>query len=631
MKSTLAYAPGHPSAAEPHALTDGRHLSLETISPRVTAPASLVLFVPVVLLLSSVLSSCSPSSTDEAATVDADLSVARASVPGFETWGRAQVVDADRGMIASAHQLASDAGAEVLARGGNAIDAAVTTGFALAVVLPRAGNIGGGGFLVHRDADGQVRTLDYRETGPAAAHRDMYLDEAGEPTDKSVLGHLAAGVPGSVAGLWEMHQELGSLPWAELVAPAIVLAEGHVIDETRSDNIQNVADDLAKFETSAAQYLPDDAAPAAGSIWRQPELATTLRAIADNGRDGFYTGPVADFIVAEMERGGGIITHDDLAGYEPVWREVIEISYRDHTIYTMPPPSSGGITLGTMLGMLETSGTLPPFGSPELIHLEAEVMRRAFMDRNHWLGDPDFVEIPTEYLLSTSHRDDLLSTIEDTRATPTAELPPASAGYSESTETTHYSVVDDAGNAVSITTTLNGSFGSKVTVAGAGFLLNNEMDDFAASPGKPNMYGLVQGEANAVAPGKRMLSSMTPSIVVGPTGEVDLVVGSPGGPTIITTVYHVISNVIDHELSLAEAVEAPRVHHQALPDRIFYENGGLSTATVQTLEAMGHEVAERDGTSGNVSAIQRIGGSWRGVADSRRKGGAAGPAESTGN
>lgn len=548
-----------------------------------------------------------------------------AAEPPSAAWpleGEAQRVVGDLGMVVSGHPLASEVGARVLERGGNAVDAAVAVGFALAAVLPRAGNIGGGGFFVYRSVDGELRALDFRERAPAAAHRDMFLDERGEVTDRSVLGALAAGVPGSVAGLWEMHTELGTLPWSELVEPAVELARGHLIDAVRSRDIEGSADQLRLFPASARQFLPGGTAPAPGTRFEQPDLARTLERIAELGPDGFYRGPVADLLVAEMERTGGVITHQDLLDYRAVWRDPVLVSYRGNSVASMPPPSSGGITLGQMLNMLEGFETLPPFGSPELVSLEVEVMRRAFVDRNHFLGDPDFVAVPRERLLSKEYAARLRSSIEPGRPTPSGEVEP---GRPESSETTHYSIVDAEGNAASVTTTLNFSFGGKVTVTGAGFLLNDEMDDFAAAPGRANEYGLVQGEANAIAPGKRMLSSMTPTIVTGPAGRVRLVLGSPGGPAIITTVLQVILSVLDHDMTLVEAVEAPRVHHQALPDVIFVEPDGLDPETVRTLRDWGYRLEERDGWSGNVSAIARGDDGWQGVADPRRAGGAAAP------
>lgn len=544
------------------------------------------------------------------------------SAASWPLYGSADVARGEAGMVVSGHGLASDAGAAILERGGNAIDAAVAVGFALAAVLPAAGNIGGGGFLVYRSTGGEVRALDFREKAPAGVTRDMFVDEEGKVSESAVIGHLAAGVPGSVAGLWEMHRQYGSLRWADLVAPAVELARGHEVDEVRSRSLASAAERLNRFPASAEQFLVDGEAPAPGTLLRQPDLAATLTAIAEQGPDGFYRGSVADLIVAEMERGGGLISHQDLLDYAPIWRDAVDVEYRGHTIHSMPPVSSGGLTLGLILNVLEGWDPLPPFGSAELIHLEAETMRLAFRDRNTLLGDPDFVDIPRAQFESQDYADGLRARVDPDRAQP---LPPAGiAPPAEGTETTHYSVVDRWGNAASVTTTINSSFGNAVTVTGAGFLLNNEMDDFAASPGQPNQFGLVEGESNAIAPGKRMLSSMTPSIVLDPKGELAMVVGTPGGPTIITTVYHVVSNVIDHGMGLQEAVESPRVHHQAWPDHVFYEEGGLAGETLDGLEARGHKLMER-GLSGDVSAILVEGSSLLGVADPRRGGGATAP------
>ena len=536
--------------------------------------------------------------------------------------GSADVARGEAGMVVSGHGLASDVGAAILAQGGNAIDAAVAVGFALSAVLPAAGNIGGGGFLVYRSSDGEVRALDFREKAPAGVTRDMFVDEEGKVTESAVVGHLAAGVPGSVAGLWEMHRQYGSASWPDLLAPAIELARGHEVDEVRSRSLASAAERLNRFPASAEQFLVDGEAPAPGTLLRQPDLAATLTAIAEEGPDGFYRGSVADLVVAEMERGGGLISHQDLLDYAPIWRDAVDVEYRGHTIHSMPPVSSGGLTLGLILNVLEGWDPLPPFGSAELIHLEAETMRLAFRDRNTLLGDPDFVDIPRAQFESQDYADGLRARIDPDRAQP---LPPADvAPPAEGTETTHYSVVDRWGNAASVTTTINSGFGNAVTVTGAGFLLNNEMDDFAASPGQPNQFGLVEGENNAIAPGKRMLSSMAPSIVLDPEGELKMVVGTPGGPTIITTVYHVVSNVIDHGMGLQQAVESPRVHHQAWPDHVFYEEGGLAGETLDGLAARGHKLMER-GLSGDVSAILVEGSSLLGVADPRRGGGASAP------
>jgi gamma-glutamyltranspeptidase/glutathione hydrolase len=523
-------------------------------------------------------------------------------------------------MVTTGHPLATEVGRTILQQGGNAIDAAVAVAFALTAVLPDAGNIGGGGFIVYRDAGGQVSALDYREAAPAAATRNMYLDAAGNPTDRSVTGHLSAGVPGSVAGLYEAWKRFGKLPWATLMAPAIALADGHIIDADRSRSLAGDADRLVHFPASAAQFLVHGRAPAPGSMFRQPDLARTLRLIADSGPDVFYRGRIAELIVAEMTRGGGLITGADLAAYRPKWRTPIRIDYRGYAVYSMPPSSSGGVTLGEILNILGGYDSLPPFGSTALLHIETEAMRRAFEDRNRWLGDPDFVQMPLDRLLSKSYAAELRAQIDPARATPT---PPFDPGAPGGTETTHYSIVDADGNAASVTTTLNNSYGSAVTVTGAGFLLNDEMDDFATAPGKPNMYGLVQGEVNAVAPGKRMLSAMTPTIVADPQGRLFLVAGAPGGPRIITGVFNAISNVIDHHMSLAQAIEAPRLHHQALPDTIKLERGGFPPAVIDSLRLMGHAVQEW-GYHALVMGIERGQGGWIGVADPRSGGSAAG-------
>jgi gamma-glutamyltranspeptidase / glutathione hydrolase len=531
--------------------------------------------------------------------------------------GKSRVTSGSQAMVVSGSPLASEVGRDILRQGGNAVDAAVAVGFALAVVHPEAGNIGGGGFMIIRMADGKAQALDYRETAPARATRDMYRS-AGE--DASVTGHLSAGVPGAVAGLTEAHRRYGRLPFAAVITPSIRLAlDGFVVDEYRSLSIADDSARLVLFPASRATFLPADRPPAPGSVFRQPELGATLEAIRDSGAAGFYHGRVAELLVAEMKRGGGLISLKDLADYRALWRAPVEITYRGHTIYSMPPASSGGVTMGEILNIMEGFGPLPPFGSPSLLHREAEAMRRAFTDRNTYLGDPAFVRNPVERLLSKQYAADLRRQIGE-RASPTPVFEPQARGGSS---TTHYSVVDADGNAVSCTTTLNNSYGSAVTVTGAGFLLNDEMDDFATAPGEPNMYGLVQGEANAIAPGKRMLSAMTPSIVLDPRKQLYLVVGTPGGPRIITMVYHVISNVIDHRMPLTDAIMAPRMHHQGLPDSILVEEDGFPSETLDSLRARGHAVAI-GGHWGDVEGIIRTPQGWEGVSDPRRGGGGAG-------
>jgi len=524
-------------------------------------------------------------------------------------------------MVVTSHALASEVGVDILRRGGNAVDAAVAVAFALTVVHPVAGNIGGGGFMVIRTHDDTVRALDFRETAPSGATRSMYVDSAGNVLGSSLTGHRSVGVPGTVAGMFEAHRRFGRLPWKELVAPAVGLArDGHVLDGVRSRQIAREAERLARFPASRAQFLVDGKAPAAGMRFVQPELARTLQLIADSGASVFYQGGIADLIVQEMARGGGLITRDDLARYRVKWRDPIEIGYRGYTIYTMPPPSGGGVTLAEILNVMEGYAPLPQFGSARLMHLQTEAMRRAYTDRNAFLGDPDFVEMPLARLLSKAYAATLRANIDLQRATPSA---PARGGRSEGTETTHYSIVDADGNAVSCTTTLNNDFGSAVTVAGAGFLLNDEMDDFMTAPGRPNLFGLVQGEANAIAPGKRMLSGMTPVIVLDSTGRLFLVLGSPGGSRITTAVYQVLSNAIDQDMPLPTAVAAPRLHHQAVPDTLHLERDGFVRASIDSLGAMGHKVSIWNYKT-EVNAIARAAAGWVGVADPRRGGGAAG-------
>jgi gamma-glutamyltranspeptidase/glutathione hydrolase len=534
-------------------------------------------------------------------------------------------------MVVSEHPLSSEIGAAILRRGGNAVDAAVAVGFAQAVVNPRAGNIGGGGFLVYRTARGESYALDFRETAPAAATRDMYLDARGEVTAQSVVGAPAAGVPAAVAGYFEMHRRFGRLPWRELVEPAIRLADGHEIDSVRTRVMELYQDRLRRFPSTAAVFLRSGRPPRAGERWRQPDLARTLELIADSGAAGFYRGRTADLIVAEMRRSGGLITHDDLAAYRAVWREPITSTYRGHRIISMPPPSSGGIVLAQMLNVLEGYRPLPPYGSAALLHLQVEAMRRAFTDRNRLLGDPGFVTMPVERLTSKSYAAELRRAIRRDRATPTSALPPVVEGQ----ETTHFSVVDAEGNAAAVTTTINTNFGSRLVVTGAGFLLNNTMDDFASRPGTPNEYGLVQGEANAIQPGKRPLSAMTPTIVEDRRGRLALVLGAPGGPTIITSVLQVISNVVDHGMSLAEAVHAPRIHHQALPDEVSWEQDGILPGVREQLESMAHVFHAVPGHLGDtnpiglaywgvVEAIRVTPRGLEGVSDQRTPGGAAG-------
>jgi len=530
-----------------------------------------------------------------------------------------------RAAVSTADPIATEIGLQVLRGGGNAADAAVAVGFALAVCYPSAGNLGGGGFAVcFRPEDEAALALDFRETAPAAATPDMYLDSGGNVVaERSRFGHLAVGVPGSVAGLWQLHQRLGSLSWKVLLAPAIRLADdGFIVSPDFAHDLQRAKEKLARYPATARQFLKTDGSTyAAGDKLRQPELASTLRRIARDGPDGFYKGATADALVAEMKSGGGLITHADLEGYEAKWRDVVSVDYRGHTVWSMPPPSSGGICLGMMLNMLG-------IWQPEQVDLDTaagmqryiECARRAYADRATHMGDSDFWDVPRDRLLSANYAARRRATI-GARATASADVKAGSAPKREGEETTHYSVLDSHGCAVSITTTLNFGYGSLVTVPGAGFLLNNEMDDFSAKPGVPNAYGLVGAEANAVEPRKRMLSSMSPTIVTR-DGKVVMVVGTPGGSTIITSVLQVLLRVLDQRESLADAVAAPRVHHQWLPDIVFYEQNPMPLPVlIDELKAQGYAVKPR-GPIGDVCAIHVKRFSVDAVADARRRGAA---------
>ena len=524
-------------------------------------------------------------------------------------------------MVASNDRLASEAGIEILRRGGNAVDAAVAVGFALVVTHPEAGNLGGGGYMVIRMADGTTAAIDYREMAPLAATRDMYLDAEGNVTDRSVVGYLASGVPGAVAGMAEVLDRFGTMTLADVIAPALRLAEqGFVVDSNLHRSIRGDQRLIAQF-SGAPVFLPNGEPPAEGSRFRQPTLARTLRLIGEQGPDVFYEGEIADSIVAEMQRGGGIITKADLEGYRPAWREPIRSTYRGHTLLTMPPSSSGGITITETLNILEALPGVPAYASPEWYHRVASAYQRAFIDRNSKLGDPDFISIPRAELTSKAYARELASSIQPGRATPTATL---TQGRPEGDHTTHYSVVDAEGNAVATTTTINSLYGSGVYIAGAGFFMNNEMDDFAAKPGVANQFGLVQGEQNAIAPRKRMLSAMSPTIVLDSADQVLLIIGARGGPRIITGTSQVILNVLDHRMTLADAMSAPRIHHQALPDELRFESGGLTESTQAALRAMGYTLDDNAGGIGTVIGIMRVRGGWEGFVDPRSYGGATG-------
>ncbi len=551
-------------------------------------------------------------------------------VPSLQATGGRIPAYARNGMVVSASEIASETGRDILQRGGNAVDAAVATAFALAVTWPSAGNLGGGGFLVYHGADGRVTAFDFREKAPLAATRTMYLDENGRIRNNSNHdGLLAVGVPGTVAGLFAAHKKLGSLPWAELVAPAEKLARKGipmswaVYQHTKSEWMKAY---FEKYPSTAKVFLKKDgSAYEPGELWRQPDLAETLARIRKHGRDGFYKGKTAHLLAKFMRENGGIITEKDLAEYEAVERKPVHGTYRGYDIYAMCPPSSGGVALIEMLNILEGYNlTAIGHNSALYLHLLTEAMRRAFADRAQFLGDPDFnPDMPVEKLLSKEHAEKLRSSIDLFRASPSD-----SARFNqryESTETTHFSVVDKQGNAVSMTYTLEQSYGTKIVAEGLGFLLNNEMGDFNAIPGLTNSRGRIGTEPNTIAPGKRMLSSMTPTIVAR-DGKPVLAIGSPGGRTIINTVLQVILNVIDHGMNVAQAIEAGRIHHQWLPDITSFEKWAISPDTQKLYENMGHRVRFRS-IQGRAMGIfiDHESGIISGAADSRSPdGGAAG-------
>ncbi|MDB4889366.1 MAG: hypothetical protein JWL61_1221 [Gemmatimonadetes bacterium] len=529
--------------------------------------------------------------------------------------GRAPVMGA-HAMVASDAPLGSAAGVEILKRGGNAVDAAVAVGFAIAVAYPEAGNIGGGGYMVIRMADGRTAALDYREIAPLAATRDMYLDATGNLTDKSIIGPLASGVPGAVAGLTEALAKYGTMSLADVMAPAIRYAdEGIVVDSALANSFRSNAKLFAEFEGKTL-FLPNGQPLPVGSMLKQPALAQTLRAIAAKGRSAFYEGPIAEAWTNELRSAGGIITMNDLKGYKPVWREAVRSTYRGYSLYTMPPSSSGGVTITETMNILEGYDSLPAYGSAGWAHVLGSAYQRAFVDRNEKLADPAFVPVPITQLTDKKYAAKLRATIGNMRATPTNTV---STAMREGMETTHYSVVDEKGNAVATTTTLNNLYGSGVYMTSAGFFLNDEMDDFAAQPGKANMFGLVQGEANAIQPGKRMLSAMSPTIVTDRDGSLLLVLGSRGGPRIITSTSEVVMNVLDYKMTLADAMSAPRLHHQALPDSLYFERDAVRPEVADSLRAMGYGVSSGRGI-GLVNAIMRVRGGYEGVSDPRSSG-----------
>ena len=525
----------------------------------------------------------------------------------------------EQAMVCTAHPLATKVGVDILRQGGNAVDAAIAVQFALAVVYPVAGNIGGGGFMIYRASDGSLDALDFREKAPATASRDMYLDSTGQVIDGlSFDGHLAAGVPGTVDGMVKAFDRYSQLKnWALLIDPAIQLAEaGFQITAAQAGNLNDKQAAFRKCNTTLPVFVRDQAWKE-GDLLQQKELAATLKRIRDQGEAGFYEGETAQLIVREMEAGEGIISLEDLKSYDAQWRTPLTTLFKGHRIISMPPPSSGGIALTQLLEMvepfpLEKMG----FQSTESVHLIAEAERRVYADRAKFLGDSDFYPVPIGDLLDSAYLDKRMQSFRSQQASQSDSIAAGAIAIAESEETTHFSIVDPEGNAVSLTTTINSGYGSKTVVAGAGFLLNNEMDDFSAKPGVPNFYGLIGAEANAIAPGKRMLSSMTPTIVE-KDGQLFMVLGTPGGSTIITSVFQTILNVTVYGQSMSQAVRHPRFHHQWKPDQIYVEEAALQPEVRVALEKLGHTIKERS-SIGRVDAILvRPDGNLEGAADPR--------------
>ncbi len=530
------------------------------------------------------------------------------------------LVESKKGMVVTTHPLATEIGLSILKKGGNAIDAAIAVNFALAVCHPSAGNIGGGGFLVYRNAQGKVFALDYREKAPLASSKDMYLDASGNVIpEKSSIGVFSVGVPGTVAGMEAMHRKFGSLPWKELIQPAIDIArQGHVLTfrEARGLNA-NKSDFINQNKGNSYLINPNHMDWKKDDILMQEDLANTLERILRDKSKGFYQGKTAELIISEMKRLNGIITQKDLDTYKPIWRKPIVQSYKNFQIIGMPPPSSGGIALAQLMGMVKKY-PLSKWGasSDSTVQLMIEAERRVFADRAKWLGDPDFIKVPVKPLLDTTYIKSRISSMDFTKATLSSDISAGQFPGYESPETTHYSIVDAAGNAVSITTTLNNSFGSKVFVGGAGFLLNDEMDDFSAKAGAPNIYGLVGSKANEIQPMKRMLSSMTPTIIT-QNGQLKMVVGTPGGSTIITSVFQVVLNVLEFGMNMQQAVEYPRFHQQWKPEPTRIEANRLSSVQMERLKQKGYEFSN----SASIGLVEGIlvlpSGKLQGGADSR--------------
>ena len=507
--------------------------------------------------------------------------------------------------VVSARIEASEAGKTVMQQGGNAYDAMVATSFALTVVYPVAGNITGGGFFVYRSAEGEVGSLDYREIAPLGAHKDLYLDENGDVIPKlSTVGGMAVGIPGAVAGILEVHKKMGTLPLKQLMQPAIDLAEkGYVVTEKQAKSFKRYSELFVEVNGKDTFFAQEHQA---GDTIVNPALAKTLRAIAEKGNEGFYDGWVAQAMVNKTQATGGILSLEDLKAYSPRWREPVQFSYKDLNLISMGPPSSGGICLAQLMQMVEPYD-LKAMGhnSTEAMHVMVEAERRSYADRAHFLGDPDFVTIPQDHLLDKTYANERMQNFSTDKATLSSEVSHGDIIVVERDETTHFSIVDKEGNAVSVTTTLNGAYGSKVFVDELGVFMNNEMDDFSSKPGTPNMFGLTGSKANSIAPKKRMLSSMTPTIVE-KNGDLYMVVGTPGGSTIITSVFQTILNVYEHGMEMQEAVDAPRFHHQWLPDIVVLEPDSFDNTVVEELKSKGHTIeAKYSRIIGKVDAIHK--------------------------
>ncbi len=530
-------------------------------------------------------------------------------------------VSASNGMVASAHPEASRVGVEILQKGGNASDAAIAVQFALAVVHPSAGNIGGGGFFVYRDRKGKNFTLDFREKAPIKGHKDMYLDANGNVIPGlSMVGHLASGVPGSVDGMVQVHQKFAKLPWATLLQPAIDLAEKGVILTTKeAAGLNRIKADIVKLNADTTYFVRADGREwQAGDTLIQVDLGKTLRRIQQNGRAGFYEGKTANLLVAEMQRGNGFISAEDLKSYQAVWRKPLVGKYKDYKLITMPPVSSGGVALLQLLKLVETY-PLKKWGwhADSTVQVMIEAERRVYADRAKFLGDPDFVKVPIKKMLASSYLHKRWEDFDFSKATDSKAIKGGNISGYESMETTHFSIVDKDGNAVSVTTTLNGGYGSRIIVKGGGFFMNNEMDDFSIKPGVPNMFGLIGNKANAIEPGKRMLSSMTPTILE-KDKKLYMVVGTPGGSTIITSVFQTILNVIEHGMTMQQAVNAYKFHHQWLPDKTTFENGAFTPNVIQKLQAKSYNLEMQRNTIGRMDCILvRPDGTLEGGSDPR--------------